>query len=117
MARLIKERLWKAENYQRISTRTATTCSPSPFLQSTWSSTPNSMLFFFFNATATTEIYTLSLHDALPIAARAGPSSASGASPRWTTRPLETGSEGHTAELQGQVNLGCRVRLGKKKRL
>src|SRR3990167_5417607 len=67
---------------------------------------------FFFNDTATTEIYTLSLHDALPILGRrhSGPS--------WL-RPLwqwgrfpgpaqrKTRSEEHTSELQSQSNLVC----------
>src|SRR2546430_16270643 len=80
-------------------------------------------LFFFFNDTATTEIYTLSLHDALPIS---GPSAraASGYSKpcpaltwcSWTTtwccRP--TRSEEHTSELQSQSNLVCRLLLEKK---
>src|SRR6478735_12737020 len=71
---------------------------------------------FFFNDTATTEIYTLSLHDALPIAraswrrralsaARRLPSNAS-AMPR---------SEEHTSELQSPCHLVCRLLLEKKK--
>src|SRR2546430_8704646 len=71
--------------------------------------------FFFFNDTATTEIYTLSLHDALPI------------SSRWRSimwcRGERTGrlpgtpsrSEEHTSELQSQSNLVCRLLLEKKK--
>src|SRR6266498_887771 len=43
---------------------------------------PLSPLFFFFNDTATTEIYTLSLHDALPISAASAP--------RWTSAPTPT---------------------------
>src|SRR2546430_10913799 len=79
-------------------------------------------VFFFFNDTATTEIYTLSLHDALPI---------------WWTfpTPLPTRthsgvyllfllgwfltairSEEHTSELQSQSNLVCRLLLEKKKK-
>src|SRR6516164_11796783 len=71
---------------------------------------------FFFNDTATTEIYTLSLHDALPI---------------WRTRslsdsPVSTGfqyskrsgrSEEHTSELQSQFHLVCRLLLEKKKKI
>src|ERR1039457_7720487 len=68
--------------------------------------------FFFFNDTATTEIYTLSLHDALPIC-----------SPRWSDRPPAPGSpsrrrprsEEHTSELQSPCNLVCRLLLEKKK--
>src|SRR3712207_7392849 len=89
-------------------------------------------IFFFFNDTATTEIYTLSLHDALPIywrrrfrvcrgRRRAGPSclrskpsqkapksSCSRRSKRWR-------SEEHTSELQSRQYLVCRLLLEKKK--
>src|SRR2546430_10945354 len=79
-------------------------------------------IFFFFNDTATTEIYTLSLHDALPI---------------WNERewyPIIVGSpskvptnvaltlllpvrsEEHTSELQSQSNIVCRLLLEKKNR-
>src|SRR6266567_7600411 len=73
--------------------------------------------FFFFNDTATTEIYTLSLHDALPISAseRSLPPSACGSSP--TSRsPKPRRSEEHTSELQSQSNLVCRLLLEKKKK-
>src|SRR5690348_18221604 len=73
--------------------------------------------FFFFNDTATTEIYTLSLHDALPIslsAPRSGRASASTqrllAEPKGYLR-----SEEHTSELQSPVHLVCRLLLEKKK--
>src|SRR6266581_9530454 len=67
--------------------------------------------FFFFNDTATTEIYTLSLHDALPIspARRWSNSTAPWPSPR----PAR--SEEHTSELQSPVHLVCRLLLEKKK--
>src|SRR2546430_3306824 len=70
--------------------------------------------FFFFNDTATTEIYTLSLHDALPIwAARKAPRTAR--RPVSTCRPrFKTRSEEHTSELQSQSNLVCRLLLEKK---
>src|SRR6266853_6385069 len=75
-------------------------------------------LFFFFNDTATTEIYTLSLHDALPISSRprtALPSCSSRNPRRY--RPLDgTRSEEHTSELQSQSNLVCRLLLEKKKK-
>src|SRR2546426_9134056 len=84
------------------------------------------LFFFFFNDTATTEIYTLSLHDALPIYVDAPP----------PPRPLlvdglgELGqdvhrarvvnrvdrSEEHTSELQSPCNLVCRLLLEKKKK-
>src|SRR3712207_7113634 len=88
------------------------------------------IILFFFNDTATTEIYTLSLHDALPISSRSprpsswpGPSSsrcrssccsspASGCSPRASPRR----SEEHTSELQSRQYLVCRLLLEKKKK-
>src|SRR6266699_7025686 len=71
-------------------------------------------LFFFFNDTATTEIYTLSLHDALPIwaiyqlqdRAEAG---------EFAPEPLPR-SEEHTSELQSRPHLVCRLLLEKKKK-
>src|SRR5260370_8001803 len=77
--------------------------------------------FFFFNDTATTEIYTLSLHDALPIF-RAdhhrshGPGGAAGAAPAPDRRHdlAADRSEEHTSELQSHLNLVCRLLLEKK---
>src|SRR5699024_12697270 len=84
---------------------------------------PHLSSFFFFNATATTEIYTLSLHDALPIYTRYGEF--------WTERKVwhkflrtaESGenrydlrSEEHTSELQSRFDLVCRLLLEKKKK-
>src|SRR2546430_8556671 len=102
----------------------------------------HSFLFFFFNDTATTEIYTLSLHDALPIcrrrlegAAACGTrraqfqkgSSCGRCPPRARDPPPESNpqvrlrgasrqsrSEEHTSELQSQSNLVCRLLLEKK---
>src|SRR3712207_7389378 len=92
------------------------------------------LLFFFFNDTATTEIYTLSLHDALPISRR-GPASgrSTGGSARrtggtcragsrrcakgWPVRLLSSKpprSEEHTSELQSRQYLVCRLLLEKK---
>src|SRR5437588_4484201 len=77
--------------------------------------------FFFFNDTATTEIYTLSLHDALPISrtqktrARASPHSPD--TPPTTNRNPFCGgwrSEEHTSELQSHSDLVCRLLLEKK---
>src|SRR5688572_33385628 len=88
-------------------------------------------IFFFFNNTATTEIYTLSLHDALPISQN----QFSGigrfraffdrivVSEAWSTISNRIGtlyfcrrrSEEHTSELQSQSNLVCRLLLEKKK--
>src|SRR2546422_6875497 len=73
--------------------------------------------FFFFNDTATTEIYTLSLHDALPISRRR--ESASGHT-RADTEPAPDSrrrrSEEHTSELQSRLHLVCRLLLEKKKK-
>src|SRR2546430_12809007 len=75
------------------------------------------LVFFFFNDTATTEIYTLSLHDALPIW-RGGTSCAvhrrTSVAPRGRARAHDR-SEEHTSELQSQSNLVCRLLLEKKK--
>src|SRR5260370_37646822 len=79
--------------------------------------------FFFFNDTATTEIYTLSLHDALPICAQ---DAARRLQQRAQQRPLAARqlhraalaldrSEEHTSELQSHLNLVCRLLLEKKK--
>src|SRR2546426_5973642 len=75
--------------------------------------------FFFFNDTATTEIYTLSLHDALPISTRPERPLRT----RSTTRRSSIGSarcrwrsEEHTSELQSPCNLVCRLLLEKKKK-
>src|SRR2546427_5021191 len=100
-------------------------------------------IFFFFNDTATTEIYTLSLHDALPIyiahrtrnqIAAHGGNDAEGAAVVAALGNLQVGvvpgreldarlakgarhqrSEEHTSELQSQSNLVCRLLLEKKK--
>src|SRR5256885_8447888 len=81
------------------------------------------LFFFFFNDTATTEIYTLSLHDALPIFCTEA------ITPRMTVgflgdiMPLgarefvvDDRSEEHTSELQSPCNLVCRLLLEKKKK-
>src|SRR2546427_9132551 len=86
------------------------------------------LIFFFFNDTATTEIYTLSLHDALPISVnavvglglaqvhhQAMAQFADGQG--WLAAQLfeQLRSEEHTSELQSQSNLVCRLLLEKKK--
>src|ERR1041385_9559757 len=72
-----------------------------------------SVVFFFFNDTATTEIYTLSLHDALPICWLSAAWAIACAPPapavRWR-------SEEHTSELQSRLHLVCRLLLEKKKK-
>src|SRR2546430_7474328 len=80
-------------------------------------------LFFFFNDTAPTEIYTLSLHDALPISCN-GQATSPGNSRTYKcmfhsrilpeTVPGSIRSEEHTSELQSQSNLVCRLLLEKK---
>src|SRR2546422_5388918 len=89
-------------------------------------------LFFFFNDTATTEIYPLSLHDALPISHRTRRSCGSTLPPGhlpspwvrarrassrrrepWPT-PASSRSEEHTSELQSRLHLVCRLLLEKK---
>src|SRR5688572_32440998 len=76
-------------------------------------------LFFFFNDTAPTEIYTLSLHDALPICYGPGwPSCQSERQPESIgASPFLIRSEEHTSELQSQSNLVCRLLLEKKKNI
>src|SRR5437762_10108011 len=83
--------------------------------------------FFFFNNTPTTQIYTLSLHDALPISWGSKTRKASSAT-TWcrTARPSRCGgasgrrrssrSEEHTSELQSPMYLVCRLLLEKKKK-
>src|SRR2546426_5137459 len=87
--------------------------------------------FFFFNDTATTEIYTLPLHDALPIlfepaGPRGGPQDQGrrrfgvGRGRRYRGSPRRAWrgrrSEEHTSELQSPCNLVCRLLLEKKKK-
>src|SRR3712207_7078212 len=78
--------------------------------------------FFFFNDTATTEIYTLSLHDALPILATSLQANSSSQSCRFpvvrshvaTRVDQPSRSEEHTSELQSRQYLVCRLLLEKK---
>src|SRR5256885_10200705 len=96
---------------------------------------PSFSFFFFFNDTATTEIYTLSLHDALPISIVSSKRGATASPTRgtrqqatsWTATSAACGgcrcrarcrsrSEEHTSELQSPCNLVCRLLLEKKKK-
>src|SRR6266480_7754614 len=80
----------------------------------------NFFLFsFFFNDTAPTELYTLSLHDALPISASSKASTTRRRPSLWNFDNAERSaprSEEHTSELQSHVNLVCRLLLEKKKK-
>src|ERR1043166_10233969 len=69
-------------------------------------------VFFFFNDTATTEIYTLSLHDALPILV------SDSCRNTWSCRPTMSGprSEEHTSELQSRFGISYAVFCLKKKK-
>src|SRR3954462_594081 len=69
----------------------------------------SSFLKFFFNDTATTEIYTLSLHDALPIQAEDGIRDYRVTGVQTCALPIR--SEEHTSELQSHDNLVCRLLL------
>src|SRR2546429_3532667 len=80
--------------------------------------------FFFFNDTATTEIYTLSLHDALPILyllsvaaddQRTRVAHSQSRKRRDRSRTRMERSEEHTSELQSRLHLVCRLLLEKKK--
>src|SRR5207247_9758514 len=75
------------------------------------------IIFFFFNDTPTTEIYTLSLHDALPISRYCARSSRSRPATCFMARTcaFPPRSEEHTSELQSRVDLVCRLLLEKKK--
>src|SRR2546422_8226683 len=87
---------------------------------------PQLSTFFFFNDTATTEIYTLSLHDALPIWNSPLSFFTCNRSPARTSRagfagcpldsilPSSQRSEEHTSELQSRLHLVCRLLLVKK---
>src|SRR6267154_55699 len=73
-------------------------------------------VFFFVNDTATTEIYTLSLHDALPISANlsahlTNPARSAGVGHGHPAGLQEDRSEEHTSELQSPVHLVCRLLL------
>src|SRR5258708_33656110 len=82
------------------------------------------IIFFFFNDTATTEIYTLSLHDALPtslpccaMCPAAAKTSLGPVQSRISTPFQITRSEEHTSELQSPDHLVCRLLLEKKKKI
>src|SRR5229473_8522368 len=76
--------------------------------------------FFFFNDTATTEIYTLSLHDALPILGVSDEDPNALAAAGWAGeadwKVVRRRSEEHTSELQSLAYLVCRLLLEKKKK-
>src|SRR3989442_15221274 len=72
--------------------------------------------FFFFNDTATTEIYTLSLHDALPICSRPTRNHDDFRHGDPLGEAVLIRSEEHTSELQSRPHLVCRLLLEKKKK-
>src|SRR2546429_6313925 len=81
--------------------------------------TPLCFFFFFFNDTATTEIYTLSLHDALPILIRIDQTNSGIRNiviPGARMLKTDVRSEEHTSELQSRLHLVCRLLLEKKKK-
>src|SRR2546430_17134462 len=96
----------------------ALTGRSTPLIMFSVNSAPSMMRLFFFNDTATTEFYTLSLHDALPIS-RLGIQELEERRLEERERPGAAGSarlrsEEHTSELQSQSNLVCRLLLEKK---
>src|SRR5207237_7231129 len=101
-------------------------CIHHLFLFSIFSRSTRSFSFFFFNDTPPTEIYTLSLHDALPISSSISISGAP-VSGEWmlpsaqymglpSAMSIHSRSEEHTSELQSHLNLVCRLLLEKKKK-
>src|SRR5690606_40319516 len=106
--------------HSRLPSRVPLACTLDLALASVISSCTS----FFFNDTAPTEIYTLSLHDALPIFRLQRPPlhQATGRTIRHLVpRPAQPGqhpsrSEEHTSELQSRENLVCRLLLEKKKK-
>src|SRR6516162_6180884 len=127
---LTKKRIWRSEclnskfeNHKSLHIGLCCFCSVVTNGIGTVLTKMQSCLFlttstvFFFNATATTEIYTLSLHDALPICPpmTSAPLAKLRVSPRARQQPLftEDRSEEHTSELQSPCNLVCRLLLEK----
>src|SRR5260370_16985284 len=95
--------------------------SAIPYRHWTETKTIAKPLIFFFNDTATTEIYTLSLHDALPISGdlrdvyRVTVQLNDGSTRVFDYQNNPQRSEEHTSELQSHLNLVCRLLLEKKK--
>src|SRR5436309_8888821 len=97
------------------------------FLLCRFAHAPDVFFFFFFHDPATTELYTLSLHDALPIwpldrlgrlcrRHRRSRSPAGGGGCHAQGPGFDDRSEEHTSELQSRENLVCRLLLEKKKK-
>src|SRR5690606_39912977 len=107
-------------HYLRIDPPQPTVCLPDAGCSLACCSCPPFCLrpacCFFFTDPAPTEIYTLSLHDALPTSAKHWRSSPT-TCPATTSRssPARGRSEEHTSELQSRENLVCRLLLEKKK--
>src|SRR5207302_9328030 len=100
----------------RCPTKLSQTCD-SPTLSLSRHRPYSTLLSFFFNDPATTEIYTLSLHDALPIFRYVNGALFSAHSSKHAIAPAKNHgrSEEHTSELQSRENLVCRLLLEKKK--
>src|SRR5690606_41960928 len=94
-----------------------------PHLTSSLSLSCDLLCFFFFTDPATTDIYPLSLHDALPISSPRPPAPCATITSRPSIMPtspmrvfaISLRSEEHTSELQSRENLVCRLLLEKKK--
>src|SRR5215217_1493463 len=108
-----------ASTHTRLSNTATTSTKRSASVMSTRAASPGSSSrsarFFFFNDTATTEIYTLSLHDALPIFDQLQRGSRAGSRCRSGRCSRDRRSEEHTSELQSRQYLVCRLLLEKKK--
>src|SRR3989442_10924412 len=93
-----------------------TTCAGLSCLYIWITSRDRHLIFFFFNDTATTEIYTLSLHDALPISMAKRHAQGSRSARENIADLCDERSEEHTSELQSRPHLVCRLLLEKKKK-
>src|SRR5712664_3247752 len=111
----------KTRTFPRTSSERARNFLLSTASFAGFSRLPGGPAYFVFNDPATTEIYTLSLHDALPISPRACPRCVTGACEaqapvRGRRSGLAGRSEEHTSELQSRSEIVCRLLLEKKKK-
>src|SRR5471032_1351235 len=99
---------------KRSSPASAVSSTPSPPNATAWC--PTLLLFFFFNDPATTEIYTLSLHDALPISAAAAGWTGAAAAGRTGTAPAGTRRDRKSTRLNSShITISYAVFCLKKK--